>query len=467
MKGARIMRGKCIMILASIAILSGGCGTAPDLDRTGLVRLTDNVYAFVAPGSSTEEGLGANSGFVVGSRGVLVVDARHTPRLAGELLSAVRSVTDAPILHLVYTHYHPDHTWGASLFSDEGAILLACPETGRLLEFYSPGYLEYYRQRFPLIYDGLKDVEIVPPDSIVEDGEVIDLGGIEVVLGCVGPAHTAGDCLVAVPGDRVLFAGGILSNGYHPNLGDPDADVDNWLSLLDTIEGEGYRYIVPGQGRVSGGEVIGAERDYIEGLLRLCRRAIRGGVPFDRAVQEISIPGTSGYEQANILPFNIQACYRREVLRVVRPPFGIGLPRGFSVMDGGGSTGKGRVQWGGEGGRMEIEVQWEPTSRKEIITQDIKDALGRYLGERPSIRMDVEESRAVPVGGEESLALHGFYRSGSEGVGGSTGFWTWVMTVRGGRAYLFKLTAGGSGSKESNLANLERLESTLAAVEFR
>lgn len=459
------MRGKCTIILIVIALL-GGCGRGPDLDRAGLVRATDHVYAFVAPGSSTEDGLGANSGFVVGSRGVLVVDARHTPELAGELLSAVRSVTDAPVLYLVYTHYHPDHTWGASLFSDEGALLFACPETGRLLEFYSPAYLEYYRRNHPLIFDDLRDVEVAPPDSTVEDGAVIDLGGVEVVLRCVGPAHTAGDCLVTIPGEKVLFAGGILSNGYHPNLGDPDADTDNWLSILDMMEAEGYRYIVPGQGRVCGEEAIEAEKDYITGLLELCRRAIRGGVSFDRAIQEISVPGTSGYEQANILPFNIQACYRREVLRTVQPPFGIELPQGFAVTDGNGSTGKGRILWAGEGGRMRIEVLWEPTSRKEIIAQDIKDSLGRYLGERPSIMMDLEGSKMIPVGGGESLALYGSYRGGPEGVGASTGFWTWIMLVEDGRVFLFRLRAGDSMSKEDDLANLERLESFLATVEF-
>jgi glyoxylase-like metal-dependent hydrolase (beta-lactamase superfamily II) len=427
--------------------------------------VTDHTYALVAPGSSTEEGLGANSGFVVGSRGVLVVDARHTPELAGELLAAVRSVTDAPILYLVYTHYHPDHTWGASLFSDEGALLIACPPTGRLLEFYSPGYLEYYRRNRPLVFDNLKDVEVMPPDSLAEDGAVIDLGGVEVVLRCVGPAHTAGDCLVTIPGERVLFAGGILSHGYHPNLGDPDADTGNWLSVLDMISGEGYRHIVPGQGKVCGPEVLETQKEYITGLLELCRRAIGGGVPFGRAVQEISVPGTSEWEQANILPFNIQACYRREVLDVVDPPFDIDLPRGFAVIDGAGTTKKGRVRWAGEGGLMEVHISWEPTSRQEIITQDIKDSIGRYLGERLDLGMSVDGSKRVPVGGESALALHGSYRGGSEGVGAPTGFWTWIMLVEGGRAYLFRLWAGDG--REGALANLERLESVLTTVEFR
>lgn len=459
------MHGNPAFILSAIALLCIGCG-GPDLDRTGLVRITDHVHAFIAPGPSAEEGLGANSGFVVGSRGVLVVDARQTPALARELLDAVRSVTDAPVLYLVYTHYHPDHTWGASLFADEGAVLLACPETGLLLELHSPSYLEYYRQRAPHVLDRLGEVRIEAPDSTVEDGETIDLGGVEVVLRCVGPAHTAGDCFVTVPGERVLFSGGVVSNGYHPNLGDPDADPDNWLAVLDRLGGEGYRYIIPGQGKVCGPEALETEGSYITDLLELCRQAIREGVPFDRAIREISVPGAAELEQANILPFNIQACYRREILQVVRPPFGIDLPQEFAVIDGGGSAKAGRVLWTDERGHMEIEARWEPTSRGEIITQDIKDQIGRYLGERLSLRMDVEGSKRVPFGGERALALHGAYRDGSERVGVSTGFWAWGILVKDGTVYSFRLRAGDGKSREDNLDNLERLESFLSTVEF-
>jgi glyoxylase-like metal-dependent hydrolase (beta-lactamase superfamily II) len=461
------MNGRIAFLLPAIGLLLVGCGGGPDLDRTGLIGITDHVYAFIAPGPSTGEGLGANSGFVVGSRGVLVVDARQTPALARELLEAVRSVTDAPVLYLVYTHYHPDHTWGASVFEDEGALLLACPGTGRLLEFYSPRYLEYYRQSAPDVFASMAEVRVEQPDSTVRDGEKIDLGGIEVVLRCVGPAHTAGDCLVAVPGEGVLFSGGLASNGYHPNLGDPDTDPENWLKVLENLGRKGYRYVIPGQGKVCGPEVLDTVAGYITELIGLCRGTIREGVPFDRAVREISVPGTSGLEQANILPFNIQACYRRYVLDVVRPPFGIDLQQGFTVIDGGGSTKAGRVLWTGEGGRMEIEARWEPTSRGEIISQDIRDYMERYLRGRPSMRMDVEESRSVPVGGERALALHGAYREGPERVAVTTGFWTWVMLVREGTIYSFKLRAGDGESREVNIANLERLESLLSTVEFR
>ena len=368
------------------------------------------------------------------------------------------------MLYLVYTHYHPDHTWGASIFSE--AVVLACPETGRLLQHYSPSYLEHYRRNYPLIYDRLKDVEIVPPDSTIEDGARIDLGGVEVLLECAGPAHTAGDCIVAVPSERVLFAGGLVSNGYHPNLGDPDADMQNWLTALDMMEEEGYRHIIPGQGKVCGPEALESVSAYIMELTGRCREAIQQGVPFDRAVEQIVIAGTAGYEQANILPFNIRACYRREVIPTVRPPFELSLPDRFTVADGGGSTKKGRVLWVDAEGVMRVEILWEPTPMRRVIVQDIKDRLSRYLEGRLSVGMDIEGTERVTVGSEEALALHGSYREGSERVGIRAGLWTWAMLVEEGRVFLFRLHVIGGESSEDRLEKLKTLESLLETVEF-
>src|SRR6266700_415543 len=53
-----------------------------------------------------------NSGFVVGEHGVLVIDAHINGAMAGLIQTAVRQVTNKPILYVVNTNYHGDHTFG-------------------------------------------------------------------------------------------------------------------------------------------------------------------------------------------------------------------------------------------------------------------------------------------------------------------------------------------------------------------
>ena len=162
----------CSMLL--VAVLGLVSCEKKDIKKTGLVKLSNQVYAMIANGPTAVEGLGANSGFVVGTKGVLVIDTRYTPALAYDLLKAIRSVTNAPILYAVNTHYHPDHTWGNSVFKEQGATIVAAPGTREELLKYSPVYLEYYRVHKPESFGMLVDVKVVAPDTVFRDGAVVN-----------------------------------------------------------------------------------------------------------------------------------------------------------------------------------------------------------------------------------------------------------------------------------------------------
>src|SRR5207245_877305 len=64
-----------------------------------------------------------NSGFVVGEHGVLVIDAHINGAMAGLIQTAVRQVTSKPILYVVNTNYHGDHTFGNYAFPPETLIV--------------------------------------------------------------------------------------------------------------------------------------------------------------------------------------------------------------------------------------------------------------------------------------------------------------------------------------------------------
>ena len=81
-------------------------------------ELAPGVYALVSNKPPTD-----NSGFVVGEDGVLVIDAHINGEMANKIQAAVRRVTDKPILFLVNTNYHGDHTFGNYAFPAETWII--------------------------------------------------------------------------------------------------------------------------------------------------------------------------------------------------------------------------------------------------------------------------------------------------------------------------------------------------------
>lgn len=459
------MYRKLLLTAAAAALALSSCSRERIPQGTGLLEVADGVYAYVAEGPSSPEGLGANAGFVVGGEAVLVVDTRFTPRLAEELAASIRSVTDLPVEYVVNTHYHPDHVWGNRVFSETGADLLARPETAVEIERYTPVYMEYYRQNKPDVYSMIEGVRAVVPDTVGGDRTVIDLGGLEVELLYFGPAHTAGDLVVSVPARKTVFTGGLVSNGYHPNMADQGADFGNWLAALGRIGRIGPEVVVPGQGQPGPPELIDRHRRYMVDLMARCVEAIRNGQSMSESVLTMRVPGAEGYLQENLLPFNVQAVYREKLLETVSPPFRLDIPPGFFLSDGAGTSDTGMLQWvfQSETGYLELEVAWRPTRRKDVIAQDIRDEIARYGKSSGMYLLETTGGGWVSTAAGDFPVLEGRweYRRSTNAAG--SGPWRWTMILGESTLYSVRYLTNSGGeteSEEENIATLEQIVST-------
>ena len=191
----------------------------------------------------------SNAGFVVTDDGVVVIDALGSPSLAVEMFKRIRKVTDKPIKKLVLTHYHADHVFGAQVFKELGAEVIAPIGSYKYINADStPKRLAERRESLkPWVNE---QTYVVKPDVIIDKTTDFELGGLHFTINVVGAAHSSGDETLLVKEDGILFSGDIIFGGRIPFIG--GGSTSKWIETLASMEsGLKLNLLVPGHGDAS------------------------------------------------------------------------------------------------------------------------------------------------------------------------------------------------------------------------
>jgi glyoxylase-like metal-dependent hydrolase (beta-lactamase superfamily II) len=243
--------------------------------EVGLQDLGTGVFAWLQPNGGLGE---SNAGLVLGDGESLLIDTLWDLTLTGRMLGAMALHTaQAPIRCLVNTHGDPDHCWGNQLLT--GVEIVATRATAEDMRRDNPrrlrllarlggalggrlvpvGLAGFARMLRPYDFAG---IDVTPPTRTFEGTLELDVGGRQVVLIEVGPAHTPGDLILHVPDAGVVFAGDLLFVGVTPIMW--VGPVENWLAGLDRIIDLGPRVVVPGHGPTTDLDGVRAMKRYWE-----------------------------------------------------------------------------------------------------------------------------------------------------------------------------------------------------------
>jgi glyoxylase-like metal-dependent hydrolase (beta-lactamase superfamily II) len=152
------------------------------------------------------------------------------------------------------------------------------------------------------------DIELVPPTTIFDGELTLRVGGTEVRLIEVGPAHTRGDVIVHLPAQRVVFTGDILFNGGHPIVW--AGPVANWMAACDRIVDLAPETVVPGHGPVCDTAAVASEREYFAFLQREVPPRAAAGMTALEAARDIDLGGYAGLGERERFVVNVAAVYR-------------------------------------------------------------------------------------------------------------------------------------------------------------
>ncbi|HKQ24600.1 MAG TPA: quinoprotein relay system zinc metallohydrolase 2 [Burkholderiales bacterium] len=242
-------------------------------------------YGTFAERSPGNLGDNANIGFIVGQRCVLVVDAGGSLSVGRALKTAIRRVTQTPICHVVLTHVHPDHFFGAAAFLDDGAQFVAHRNYPRQIAARARSYLNYLRRDLGAFADGS---EIVQPTLLVTDRLELDLGGRTVVVQGWPPAHTDDDLTVFDRATRTFWLADLLFVDHTPVI---DGTITGFLAVMDDLRKVDAVHYVAGHGysRTPWPQVLEAQRRYFSVILEETRTAIRDRKTIQQATDEVGL----------------------------------------------------------------------------------------------------------------------------------------------------------------------------------
>ncbi|PKO50185.1 MAG: MBL fold metallo-hydrolase, partial [Betaproteobacteria bacterium HGW-Betaproteobacteria-21] len=280
-------RALLALLISLLSIPFSPAASAAEFDyRLAPRRIADGVYVLIGRTedfSLANGGNIVNTGFVVGTQGVVVIDTGSSRRYGEQMRAAIARITPLPVVLVINTHHHPDHFLGNQAFAVD--TLAALPETIRAIETEGPGFLD---NMYRLNGDWMRATEVVVPRRALAAGR-INAGGRELKLIALG-GHTVADLVVLDHASGTLFAADLVFNGRAPTT--PHADITQWLQALDRLEQISFRQLVPGHGEVAADTApIADTRRYLRWLAQTIRDGAEQGLDMTEMLA-LPVPAT-------------------------------------------------------------------------------------------------------------------------------------------------------------------------------
>jgi glyoxylase-like metal-dependent hydrolase (beta-lactamase superfamily II) len=253
---------------------------------------------------------------------VVVIDANF-PWGAKEILPEIRKTTSLPIRFVFNTHYHADHSFGSGIFMEAGATIVCSRECGA--ESRSKGETDWRNQVLnrgerpnASVHDKAVAAEtrengyrLEHPTLLFDGSMAFDDGDRRLELIRMGPGHSLGDAVAYLPKEKILMTGDLCVNWTSGNnVGDRDADHDNWIRALDKMAQWDVKTVVPGHGRPGPVEILRGQRDYLADMLDQVRAGIRASKTIDELAREVDLSRHQPFGFASSAN-SVRAIYRK------------------------------------------------------------------------------------------------------------------------------------------------------------
>jgi quinoprotein relay system zinc metallohydrolase 2 len=270
------------IMLAIATILNASLALATPLT---MENLGDGIYVHHGVHEDMSEGYHAdicNISFIVGSKGIAVIDTGGSLKTGQALREAIRQVSELPILYVINTHVHPDHIFGNAAFTQDKATFVGHEKLPDAMERRRENYLRINQQWLGEAFAGS---EIVKPSMLVKTTANLDLGDRTLLLTAYPVAHTNTDLTVLDKKSSTLWTGDLLFIERTPSI---DGDIKGWLAVINELKNNEAEFAIPGHSSslkdANWKKQLNDQERYLWTLLNDIRASIKKGEVMEKAM---------------------------------------------------------------------------------------------------------------------------------------------------------------------------------------
>ena len=244
------------MIQAKFLTILGGallaCSQLVHAFEPTVKQVTDNVYALVGEidqRSAENQGLNNTTGFIVTADGVVLVGSGATEASAKMLETAVKTITEKPIIDVINIGVQDHHWMGNSYFLAQKIPVEALDRTVESQKQQEQGN----RMRLSNGIGGKpEDLKVeYASETFAGDEKTLTIGGVEMSLRYLGDAHFPGDAVLWLPKEKVVFTGDTVFNdrmlGVLPDI----TKLKDWQATFKKMAELKPEHVIPGHGNPS------------------------------------------------------------------------------------------------------------------------------------------------------------------------------------------------------------------------
>ena len=240
-------------------------------------QISKHVWIIFSPdGFPTPEnrGMMSNVTFVVTSAGVVILDSGSSLQIGEMAIRMVRKVTNLPVVAVFNSHFHGDHWLGNHAFVKAYGQQLpihALAATKKTIEGFEGNTWRSLMERWT--NQSTSGTEVVPPNRVVEHGQVLRFGDVTLRMHFYGRAHTDADLCVEVVEDKVTHVGDIAMANRIANIDDGSyLGTFKYYEALRKAAGE--QLWTPGHG-MPGRDILQTYGLFLQGIWEPCLQAVK------------------------------------------------------------------------------------------------------------------------------------------------------------------------------------------------